>query len=199
MKIPEIEKIQKRIANTCIGPSTLRNQGAKGVIPKARKYLSTDLDLCKLKDINCDKDFIIWLNTETNKLKGELPPGAQNWGTARKALNVFLEEAFYNRFLTKYYSIDKIEAFLEIPLDTNTFDGLKNDKDSNKIDDFPKLKWKGIKYLSREESEPLQDYALKLSKVKGISRIYLDLDYWRSTEQQDDQEMKINPSPCRVS
>ncbi len=34
-----IKRIQKRVANTCIGNSTLRNQGAKGVAESARKFL----------------------------------------------------------------------------------------------------------------------------------------------------------------
>ena len=183
MKQPDIKKIQERIANTSIGPSTLRNQGAPKVAEEARKFLS-ELPLMELKNIT-KEEFESWLNNKTEKLRYQLPEGAKNWGTARKALNIFLEEAFYNRFLAEYFGLDKLEAFLGLPLDSYTFEGLKGDKDGNKIDyNFPQWPWPRIRYISSIQSEALQNYALELASFKSKARIYLDLDYWPKSKKR---------------
>ena len=38
----------------------------------------------------------------------QFPGGAQNWGTARKALNVFMVQAFLDRFLAEEYGLDRL-------------------------------------------------------------------------------------------
>ena len=49
-----------------------------------------------------------------------MPKGAQAWGTARKALNIFLRDALYTTYLSKRYGLPRAEASLEIPLDSIT-------------------------------------------------------------------------------
>ncbi|MDI6859344.1 MAG: hypothetical protein QMC85_02490 [Methanocellales archaeon] len=87
---PNIKVIQKRVANISIGASTLRGQGALGIVENARKFLAK-LDLREFKDIS-ERQFSNRLEKYTNKLMEQFPEGAKNnWGAARKAINVFLE------------------------------------------------------------------------------------------------------------
>ena len=172
---PNIELVRERIAKISIGPSTLRNQGGKGVIHIAQEFLF-DLDLRKLSDIRSDKKFKRWLEKKTRCLMERFPRGARrNWGAARKALNIFLEAAFYNRFLAKEYKLYKLERFLEVPLDRYVVrEGLEKEAKCKKLP-----KWTGIKCLTSKNSKVYQQYASELASRKGIARIYLDLEFWR--------------------
>lgn len=172
---PDIKLIQKREANISIGPSTLRGQGPAGTIKGAREFLS-QLDLKEFEEIFSEEQFDKRLGENTKKLMGQFPEGAKkNFGAARKALNIFLEHAFYNRFLSEKYNLHKLESFLELPLDNNNAKILRKRAGKNKLPRF-----RGIKYLESETHEKYQEYAKKLAKSEGIPRIYLDLKFWRS-------------------
>ena len=183
-KLPSIRDIQIRIANTSIGPSTLRGQGAKCVAKTAREYLA-NLDLTMLEDID-ESRFCSWLDNETEELRRRFPEGAQNWGAARKALNVFLENAFYDRFLSKEYGLDRLEGTLEIPLDKQVAAGLKKDREKNRIT-CPLPNWDRIKTLTPEVSKRFQDCASEIARAKRTSRIFLDLEYWRREKRNQEQ------------
>src|SRR5438093_12352230 len=88
-----LQNLQRYTAQASISPSALRNQGSKGTAKAARNYLSA-LRLEDLKAID-PTAYGQWLNARTQELKGKLPVGAQNWGAARKALNIFLRTAAY--------------------------------------------------------------------------------------------------------
>ncbi len=169
-----IEKVQKRVANIAISPSTVRKQGASGMVDKAREFLS-QLDLGKFKNIS-EEQFDDRLEKYTEKLMEKFPEGAKdNFGAARKSLNVFLEQAFYNKFLAKEYNLDKLEPFLEVPLDNDVLTNLKKHSDRGELPtNFT------IKNLNKEENGKFQKFAKNLAQQKGISRIYLDLEFWRS-------------------
>lgn len=89
-----IAKLQCRTAEFSIGASTLRNQGAKGVVARARALLK-DLDL-RLYSCKSRGAFRRQLDTDTEWIRRRLPSGARHWGTARKALNIFLRDARYS-------------------------------------------------------------------------------------------------------
>jgi len=170
MTRPNISLVQKRVANIAIGPSTLRNQG-KCTISVAIEFLSS-MDLNRFR-VKTEKDFARLMNELTKELMSKFPPDARNnWGAARKSINVFLEEVFYNRFLVKQYRLQNLERYLEVPLDGQvTKKLLENNRN------LPR--WKGIKYLTEENSQKYQDFAKNLAKEKKTSRVYLDLEYWR--------------------
>jgi hypothetical protein len=98
--------VQRRIANVAIAPSTLRNQGAPGVAEATRTFLA-DLDLRVLRGID-PAAYAGILEEWTARLMQQFPGGAQNWGTARKALNVFMVQAFLDRFLAEEYGLDRL-------------------------------------------------------------------------------------------
>ena len=183
---PSIEDVQRRVANTSIGASTLRSQGVDA--KKAKEFLWQELNLNKLKKLP-KKDFKDWLDKETKLLMSEFkrkPDDKNNWGAARKVINIFLENAFYNRFLSEEYNLQRLEDILEVPLDGNVAEGLRKDwetylKEHKMGPDLHKLpEWTTIKGLEEEDSDEFQTCAHKVARSQPNYRyrIYLDLKYW---------------------
>ena len=165
-----------RIAETSIGASTLRGH-PKETIKNVRDYLKT----IKLEDFQCKTgdEFGKVLDKHTTALSKKikaLDPKSEYWGSARKALNLFLGNAAYHAVLRKEYCLDQIEKFIEVPLDNqvaNKLVSLAGEKDG-----LPK--WKTIKGLTPENSKLYQDFANKYAKKKGCTRIQLDVIFWRN-------------------
>ena len=84
-----------------------------GVAEAARNFL-TKLDLSVLKKIK-PASYPKILEKWTSDLKRKLPKGAKRWGTARKAINVFMVQVFLNKYLSKEYGLDKLKNVLETP------------------------------------------------------------------------------------
>jgi hypothetical protein len=163
--------MQRSVAVTAIGPSSLRNQGASGVIDAARNFLAI-LDLRAFQDGNIS-NFLSQLDKITNKLLLALPKKAQNWGAARKAVNLFLRDALYNQYLANEFNLQKTEPWLEIPLDGAVARGLK------KLGTRAELPvWPGLKRLSPETSGEFQVFAKGVAKSRGLARVHLDIYLW---------------------
>lgn len=182
-----IEHLKRRLANTSIGPSTLRGMAPKGTIDAVRAYLIS-LDL-RVFQINNEKEFIHLLNNQTLKLKNSLPLNARYGGLSRKSLNIFLRGINYNRFLCKEYNLLHLEPWLEIPLDSHVAKGLKNEPEGT---DLPK--WKGVKHLDKQDSEKYQDIAKKVANRLKTFRVHLDLLYWRG-EHLKSREKENHETP----
>jgi hypothetical protein len=59
-----------------------------------------------------ETSFLEELENQTNRLVKCFPVGARHWGTARKALNLYLGESYYNRIICEEYGFDRIVQFL---------------------------------------------------------------------------------------
>lgn len=173
--LPTLENFRERLANITISSSTLRNQGAPGVINKARYFLK-NLNLVKFVTDN-QTDFSKELDKQTDLLRLSFPIQSQHWGTARKAINLFLAESYYHKFVCAGYNLEIIEPFLELPLDSQVGKFLTNEARKYGEMDFPQ--WKGLKYLNAEESKRYQDFANRLAKDKGYARVFLDVVIWQ--------------------
>ncbi|MBK8419789.1 hypothetical protein [Candidatus Villigracilis saccharophilus] len=165
----------ERVAETSIGASTLRGH-PEGTIKKVRNYLKT----IKLEEFQCEtaEDFGKVLDKHTialsRKIKA-LDHRSEYWGSARKALNLFLGSVAYHAVLRKEYRFDRTEKFLEVPLDSQVANKLFSL--SGELDDLPK--WKTIKGLSSGNSKKFQDFANRYAKRKECTRIQLDVIFWR--------------------
>jgi hypothetical protein len=177
-----IDRLQVRIALLAIGRSTLRNQGAKGMVAAARKYLR-GVDLAAFS-VGSVAQFASVLESHTQALMTCFPRGGKkNWGAARKALNIFLRDVVYNRLLSEHYSLIHIEPWLELPLDSNTYEGLIGDASLQcQVPAWPRLK-----NLDCRRSADLQVIAAAIAKSLNTHRVHLDIKYWRK-EQIDDLE-----------
>ena len=171
MKNEFLEQMQSFIAETAIGASALRNQGVEDLIQHCRDY-------CKKVDLNKIPDqadaFTEWLDAQTEALMQGAPEGAtENFGAARKALNLFLRSAAYNVTLNTEYDLDKLLPVLEIPLDSYAAMHLKaHDKALSK-------KWVGLKYVTRAEHSKYQLSAPQLAKQWQVNRVDLDVFFYR--------------------
>ena len=169
----------RRIAETSIGISTLRGHPSN-TISTTRAYLKT----LKLEEFQCSnaKDFNKILDKHTIRLSKEIQKLDHRfafWGSARKALNLFLGNAAYHAILRKKYRLDQIEKFMEVPLDSQVATGLISLAEERNVS-LPK--WKTIRGLLPDESNLYQSFASSYAKEFGCTRIQLDLLLWRRNE-----------------
>lgn len=170
-----ITRLQGRTAQAAIGASTLRNQGASGVVGSARKSLSK-LNLWKFGKAN-RLTFPKLLDDATNNTMNCFPIDAQNWGAARKAANIFLRDACYNYDLCCYFGLARIRRWLEIPLDKDVAKCLHHEQGGSNLP-----KWTGLKKLTPVASREYQDIASIVARRRRVARVDLDVYYWRAKE-----------------
>lgn len=175
-----IRQIQRRVAQTAVGPAAIRNQGASGLIEISRTYFEKQIDLREFRKRLTSSKYVDYLDELTNDLKNKFPKSGQSWGAARKGLNLFFRDVVYNKYLADYLEMptdlkENLSTIrhLEVPLDRDVATGL-----IKIFGDLPK--WTTIKDLNPKRSKIYQDKALTLSDNKGIARIHLDLVFWRS-------------------
>jgi len=167
---------QKQASELAVGASSLRNQGDSGLIDIARAFFK-DITLSDYL-VATQPEFASMLDEATRALQKKFPDKAQNWGAARKALNLFLRDAFYNRYLYEHYKLGPLEYWLEVPLDKDVATNLLETTYGRTLP-----KWKSIKALKPEESDKYQDAASKYSRDQGIARVHLDLLFWRKEKK----------------
>ncbi|MGD0290726.1 MAG: hypothetical protein ABSC63_13855 [Candidatus Binataceae bacterium] len=160
---------QRRIANTSVTPSALRNQGAKGIVKGAREFLA-EIEIERFAQAGDESSFRIELDRQTELLAEK----TGSWGAARKALNIFLCEAFFNRVLHSQYQLERIGPFLEVVLDNIVAWKLWEDARG----ELPRFK--GIKWLTPEVSRQYQDFASRHARHCSLDlRVHLEILYWR--------------------
>jgi hypothetical protein len=170
-----VKLIQKRIANTSVGASTVRGQ-PKNTAQNIRIFLK-NIDVFQFSQINQEQEFQYILNQLTNNLIEKMPNG--NFGFARKCLNIFLFEICHNTVLVKKYGLDKIIPYLEVPLDNPNEKKLRKEAKEQK-----NWNWSSIKKLEFQDSEKIQAFAKKyMKKEHGFERVYFDLINWRNLEE----------------
>jgi len=164
-----IPTLQRKVAVTAVGPSALRGQG-KGVLSATQEFLSK-VSLARLPRSD-PRRFGFWLDRQTERLL-TLPLKSRPWGAARKAINLFLRDVLYNRYLCRHFRINRVESWLEVPLDSAVARGLKR---SSQRGELPS--WPGLKGLTKPVSDQYQIFANELSKEKNIERVHLDMYLW---------------------
>lgn len=168
-----ISELQRHISNTSIGASTARGMGPKGTVAAARNYL-VQLDLSHIGGLKDEGKFKDWLNRKTVDFRSKLPRGGRHWGSARKFLNIFLRGVVYNRFLCKAFHLNRIEPWLEVPLDSHVANELRGQPEGSALP-----KWKTVKGLDKKTSERYQEIASKIGARMRLSRVHLDVFFWR--------------------
>lgn len=169
--------IQRKVAVSAIPASAMRGQGARGVVRAARDYV-TEISLDAIKGLHNDA-FDSWLDDQTESLRKQLPRGAKGFGTARKAMNLFLRDALYNQYLSQHYDLNAVEERLEIPLDSITAAELVK-RDKSGVRD----PWPGVRRVSAKLSNKYQSLARAIGESEGIARVHLDA-YWWAAERRE--------------
>ena len=165
-----IPTLQRRTGVTAVGPSALRSQG-KGVLAATQEFLGAT-DLASIPT-SSTKRYRAWLNEQTDALLDALPVSGRPWGTARKALNLFMRDVLYNRYLNRHFGINGLEPWLEVPLDSAVAKGLKKHAGWGNLP-----QWPGLKNLHPETSDRFQGFALDHARAQGIERVHLDVYLW---------------------
>jgi hypothetical protein len=166
-----LRAVQSRTARAAIGASAMRGRGNKGAVAACRKYLCR-LDLSRFGTAD-GAAFADALDRSTNTLRAKLPQKAHHWGLARKALNIFLRDAFYTTYLNKAFRLWRAEDFFELPLDSITSIHLRRASEKGALS-----RWRGVKHLTRLVSGELQEAAKAEADKQGIARVHLDAYWW---------------------
>ena len=164
--------LKKFTSVTAVTVQALRRQGP-GTIEHIQEYLN-GLDLFQTKSIQSQDEFIYWLDKQTQALMTKCKI---RWGAARKALNLFLRACLYDKYLSTNFGLDRLETWLEIPLDQVIAGELR--RDMKKIDGRCSLpSWCGVSNLKEEKSKQFQDYARKMAARNGLAPVHLDVNLW---------------------
>ena len=167
-----LEKLHRRTAQAAIGPSALRNQGAAGVIGAARRAAES-IDLTRYSMATLESIATL-LNEDTSRILLLFPASAQSWGAARKGLNLFLRDAAYNVDLNNEFKLAGVRSLLEVPLDKDVGTALNAEPEGANLP-----RWRSIKSLQPAMSTRYQDIALQVARRFGVSRVDLDVYFWR--------------------
>lgn len=163
--------VQRFLSVSAVGVSALRRQGV-GVIPAIQAYLA-EMDLSNLCSIRNQASFNTWLDEQTDAIVAIQHSPSIRWGAARKALNLFLRDCLYNKYLSSEYNIETVEAFLEVPLDSVISKELKHAAGRGRLPI-----WRGLKQLRSDDSARFQEYASFMASQKKLHRVHLDVGLW---------------------
>ncbi|MGD2175612.1 MAG: hypothetical protein PVJ27_09430 [Candidatus Brocadiaceae bacterium] len=169
-----IDLVHRFVAVESVGITAVRGQGA-GVLDAVRGQLATE-DLGSIPA--GEEAFARWLDACTERVLDALPDTVDGrpWGTARKAVNLFLRTCTYNHYLRCHYQLARVEPLLEVPVDSVVAGALKREAGRGQLP-----VWNGLKRLTPEEHAQFQDYAGELARRRGFScRVHLDMDLWLS-------------------
>lgn len=172
-----IKSIQAYEARAAIPPSTLRGQPT-GTIAATRRFL-IDLSL-KQFGIASSSLFYARLDLATDELRQTLPAKARHWGLSRKALNIFLRNAFYNRYLNEQYDLQTAERLFEVPLDSITAKYLYERAAKKELP-----RWLGVMHLTPEHNRLYQQVAQRVATEEGIAPVHLDAYWWGGTREKE--------------
>jgi len=164
-----LSTMQRLCAREAVGVTALRGQ-APGTLRTTHAFLDA-LDLSKVP--KGGSPYVAWLDKTTLKLVNQLPGNARPWGTARKALNLFMRTSLYNRYMNKAYRLDRAEAWMEIALDSAVAHGLKKESGRGQLPFWP-----GLKQLRKPVSEKFQAFAQKMADQRRIAKVHLDMYLW---------------------
>jgi hypothetical protein len=168
-----LKDVQNFIANS-FNASIIRGMAGKGALAQIQSFLKR-IDLAQIS--KCDPaQYRDKLDSLTDELLAALPaPDREKWGMARKCLNLFFRDAFYNFYLRSAHNLQKLEAEFEIPLDGQV--GKKLNKENPKLP-----RWKSVIGLRANQSAAYQAAALEIAKNNKTHRVHLDVKYWRRSD-----------------
>jgi hypothetical protein len=163
--------MQEYVAFASVGASTVRGQRAPGLVASCRAELQRE-NLSAFSTNRPDA-FARAIDRETARIQSALPRNGRSWGIARKVLNIFLRNALYNVCLHGHYKFRSVESLLEIALDGMIVRGLKKQSPPRSLP-----RWRGIKYVTPEESAAFQARSQEIALERGTHRVHLDAALW---------------------
>lgn len=171
MKQPHfIRATQAFVARASLGASTVRGRGNRGAAAAAREVLAP-LDLRQFATSDARR-FRRRLDIVTEAVRKSRRPFL-TWGLARKCVNIFLRDAFCNRYLCRHFGLLQAERLLEIPVDSLIGKELRQ-RFSGGVP-----KWTSIAALTPEQNTLYQQAAERAAKAMRLkARVHLDAFVW---------------------
>lgn len=167
--------MQQQVAYQALEPKSLDFQQEGTVLQDLRTFTSSmDLDGFATEDPD---EFHNQLEGKTEELEDYMSAERKNWGTARTAINLMLNHALYNRYLSQSYDLYLAEHNFEYPLNKTNVEGLRRHEEGSKLPE-----WSGLTVLKHEHSQIYQKYAAELAENMGVSRIHLSLFIWTGVQ-----------------
>ncbi len=161
---------QARAARGALAASAARSAGAKGAVRAGRAFLcEVDLGTFGTPD---REQFRAILDETTVALELAFPEKMRHWGSARKALNVFLRDCLSSAYLRDAYLLEGAEPLYEVPLDSITGAML------HQLSGGTLPHWGTVKDLTHDVSDAFQDVAAQVAKERGVARVHLDALWW---------------------
>lgn len=165
--------MQRKTGVTAVGPAVMMGQrkGIKGLLRATQEYLGEKIVLSRIP-MSSQKAYANWLDRKTELLLDAMQKKIEHrpWGLARKALNLFMRDAVYNKYLSKHFGLSKLESWLEVPLDSKVARGLKHRHGGSALP-----RWPGLKHLKSSDSQKFQEFAGEYAKTQNTKRVHLDI------------------------
>ena len=181
----DVDMIQRYVAETSVGPSTVR--GYVKNTQKICRALLAGIDLAELSEIEKPR-FKSWLNKQTDALhiqlrrQGRRKKGIQTYGIARKVVNIYLHNVFYNCVLNRKYGLENLCDFLEVPIDSHVREWLlliaRNTRPPLTIDPLITRADK-IWRIDEKANTAYQDLANQVARQLNTKRVNLDAYFYR--------------------
>lgn len=112
--------LKENLTKRAVGTSALRNQMRTGGIRAVHDFLC-ELGPRELRALRNRKALLVWLDMRTDQMERQV--GASHslqWGSVRKALNLWLRDMVCNHHFRSAYGLDRPEPWLEVLLDSHT-------------------------------------------------------------------------------
>ncbi|MDZ4683750.1 MAG: hypothetical protein SH850_01595 [Planctomycetaceae bacterium] len=128
--------------------------------------------------VDTEDEFLRRLDRQTLHIQRSFPTGGRNWGAARKSLNIYLRDVVYSAALRDHFGLTGIHNWLEVPLDSYIAKGLGSESEGQSLP-----RWPGVKHVTPEISQIYQSAASKIARRRELTRVDLDVIYWRNSER----------------
>ncbi|MGE4189427.1 MAG: hypothetical protein AB7G12_05965 [Thermoanaerobaculia bacterium] len=116
------------------------------------------------------------LDRWTDRIQEAVGVGRCAWGLARKCLNIFLRDCYYNAFLKSEFGSKVSPDWFEVPLDSISGRRL------HELEPDIAPAWRKIGDIDVESNERFQEAALQVSRKWNVERVHLDT-YFRVLER----------------
>ncbi|HKK45056.1 MAG TPA: hypothetical protein VJ964_06010 [Balneolaceae bacterium] len=166
-----LNAIQQKVAYESLQPKFLGYNNEIDELQDLRTF-SAKLDLSRFATEQ-KETFYDELDKATGELEDVLSSNRKTWGTARTGINMFLQNALYNRYLSESYDLYLAEHLYELPITKKAVDGLR------RYEKQPHLpEWTGLDLMKPDISEQYQSFASDLADNMGVSRVHLLMFLW---------------------
>jgi hypothetical protein len=103
------------------------------------------------------------------------------FGISRKVINIYLHNAFYNRYLCDEHQLDRLEPWLEVPIDSHVAKGLRKIARRKGVEIPESISGAfRIWQLTPTTHEVWQELASEVARALGTQRVHLDAYLYRS-------------------